>query len=186
MSSMAIVPIDLVQARKEVKKFRTEFEERLGYEFETEENLIKALIRPDLACKRCFEHDGSWPTLGDALWRAGVLDHFFDQYNDSGDLTIQGDKYNAGIEQVGLAIKMGLQDYIITSKGESNKLEEFIIYCENMGWNNLDDNEKKCEILSGTFEALICGIYLDRGFEALKAPIRHLLNEYGLEPDNGN
>ena len=142
--------------RNENQTSLDEIKEKIGHPFEVEENLITALTRPALKNERSCKHHEGWPTFGDALWGAGVKDMLFHARLSGEDIHNRAQNYIPRSKQVEIAINMDLQRYILTTQGERDTVKRFVGSYQ-VGQMN--------DILSGTFEAVICGIYLDEGLE---------------------
>lgn len=137
----------------DVKKKLKEFEKRIGYKFKKREHLRRALMHKSYANEHRLpqtEHNERYEYLGDAVLEltiSHILMERFPQYPE-GELS----KLRAAIVNEGqlaeLARTISLGDYMYLGKGE-----------EQTGGRD------KPSLLSDAFEAVLGGIYLDRGFD---------------------
>lgn len=100
-----------------------------------------------------LEHNERLEFLGDAVLELVVTENLYKNYSSpEGELTNWRASLVNGTMLAGLAKRIGLEDYLYLSKGESK-----------------DTNSKaRNYILANCFEALIGAIYLDQGYEKSK------------------
>ena len=131
-----------------------EFENIIGIEFENKNLLRQAFThRSYLNENRGMKggHNERLEFLGDAILELVVTHFLYDLYpvKTEGDLTsIRSALVNAIIISE-VALKVGMNDYLLLSKGEAK-----------------DHGKARQYILANTYEALIGAIYLDQGYKA--------------------
>jgi len=127
---------------------------KLGYEFNNEEYLIKALTHSSYANEnKTGESNERQEFLGDAVLSIVVSDYLFGRYHMAeGDLTRVRSTLVCEKSLCDFAREIGLGDALLLGKGE-----------EQTG------GRSRPSILADAFEALIAAIYLDGGLEAAKA-----------------
>ncbi|MCX7973604.1 MAG: ribonuclease III [Candidatus Aminicenantes bacterium] len=139
-------------------------QKRLGLFFLEPTLLRQALTHSSYA----YEHPEDSPKdnevlefLGDSVLGLIIADYFYHLYPDSSEGDLSKFKSLAASTEflANLARKIGLNNYLLLGKGE-----------EKSG------GRKKKTILAGAFEALIGAIYLDRGFEEVRAFLFRLLH----------
>ncbi len=138
-------------------------EERIQYTFKNPQYLRRALTHSSYSneSKDKPESNERMEFLGDAILSLAVSDYIFHRYHlDEGDLT----RIRAGIvcekSLFRFAQEIQLGEELLLGKGE-----------EQMGGRN------RASIVSDAFEALICAIYLDGGFE----PAREFILRFATE-----
>lgn len=133
-----------------------ELEEKIGIKFQNIDLLWEAIThrsylneQPDWR----VSHNERLEYLGDAVLEVIVSEALFKRPENwpEGQMTLIRAALVNYQMLAKIAKKMGLEKYILMSKGESR-----------------DTNKAKNIILANTFEAIIGAIYLDRGFEAAK------------------
>ncbi|MES2014736.1 MAG: ribonuclease III [Patescibacteria group bacterium] len=152
------------------KKARATFEERAGISFKNSQFIETAFThrsyineaRSGGSAASTGEHNERLEFLGDAVLELAVTDHLFRNYPESneGDLT----NYRAALVNAvmlgGIAEKLGVNDCLLLSKGESRDL-----------------GRARATILANTFEAIVGALYMDQGYEAASDFInRHVIS----------
>lgn len=129
--------------------------------FNDEKLMQIALMHPSYSQeKHAATNNQRLEFLGDAVLNFVVADYLFINYQDKaeGELTKIRAKVVCEKALVNLARTINLGDYLLLGKGEE-----------------MSGGRKRKSILADTFEAVIGAIYLDQGFEAVKAfIIKHL------------
>lgn len=98
-------------------------------------------------------HNERLEFLGDAVLELIVTEHLFEQYPDynEGEMTsLRAAVVNADTLS-GVASKLGMNDYLLLSRGEAK-----------------DNGRARQYILANTFEALVGAIFIDRGYNAAR------------------
>jgi len=139
-------------AHKNINKLR-ELEALLQHEFDNVSLLQQALTHSSFGFEQLEEgqNNETLEFIGDAVLDLAVSDMLFHQYPGvrEGELT----KMRAGLVKEStlarMAKKIKLGDFLMLGKGEE-----------------ASHGRKKASILSSTFEALVGGMYLDKGYEA--------------------
>lgn len=133
--------------------------ETLGFEFEKPEYLVTAFTHRSYVNehkKSATAHNERQEFLGDAVLELVVTDFLFNKYKDLSEGILTAIRAalvrTESIRDAG--IEMGYEKLIRTSKGEKKAT----------------DNAKK-HIIANCFEALIGGIYLEKGYDAAKKVI---------------
>jgi len=149
----------------EQKKRLKEFEKRLGISFKKKEHLFRALTHKSFVNEKnnpVRDHNERYEFLGDAVLELAIshiLMGSFPQYPE-GELS----KIRAAIvnerQLAEIARKIGLSDYLNLGKGEE-----------------MTGGRSKPSLLSDAFEAVLGGIYLDRGFDKAKKLIECLFSD---------
>jgi len=130
-----------------------ELEKSIGVDFKNKDLLLQSLCHRSYLNENPDFHLGQnerLEFLGDAVLELAVTEYLYVNYPDKteGELT----SWRASLvntKVIGkVAEEMGLYDYILLSKGESN-----------------DRGKSHICILADTFEALIGAIYLDKGYK---------------------
>lgn len=134
----------------------SKFEESSGITFKNKELLRRAFThRSYLNENRGAEssHNERLEFLGDAVLELVVTEYLFGKYPDSneGDLTAYRASLVNAITLSEAAQKIGVNDYLLLSKGEAK-----------------DTGKARQYILANTMEAIIGAIYLDQGYELSK------------------
>jgi len=128
-------------------------EKKLGYKFKKERLLKQALVhRSYLNEHRSFSlgHNERLEFLGDAVLELVVTDYLYHNYDLSeGELTNFRASIVKGEMLAKIAAEIGLEDYLLLSRGEQKGSEKARQY-----------------ILANALEALIGAIYLDGGYGA--------------------
>ncbi len=138
--------------REDKKRFK-ELERRFNYNFRNREHLKRALTHRSYAneCRlEATEHNERYEYLGDAVLELAISHLLMDKFPDRAEGILS--KFRAAIvnetQLARLARTINLGDYMYLGKGE-----------EQTGGRD------KPSLLSDCFEAILGGIYLDRGFE---------------------
>lgn len=149
---------------REEKQRLKEFEKRFGYSFKRRERLKRALTHRSFANEKrlpATDHNERYEYLGDAVLELSISHILMEQFPScpEGDLS----KLRAAVvneaQLAHLARAVNLGDYLYLGKGE-----------EQTGGRD------KPSLLADCFEAVLGGIYLDRGFgKAFEVVERHYL-----------
>ncbi len=131
-------------------------EKLLGRTFNEKRHLLTAIThRSYLNENRGAEQDHNERTefLGDAVLELVVTDFLFHKYPDKpeGELTAVRAALVNTVSLAESATKLGVNDYLLMSKGEAK-----------------DTGRARQYILANVFEALIGALYIDQGYEAAK------------------
>ncbi len=99
------------------------------------------------------EHNERYEFLGDAVLELVVTDFLFGKYPEKpeGELTAIRAALVNTVSIAEVATKLGVNDYLLLSKGEER-----------------DTGRARQYILANTFESLIGALYLDQGYDAAK------------------
>ena len=140
--------------------------DRLGYRFQDEALLRRALTHSSLAVEqhRMGEDNERLEYLGDAVLEHLVSRHIFDAHPEmrEGALTRLRSSLVCESALSAAARRLGLNEHILLSRGE-----------EQCGGRDKDS------ILSDAFEAVLAAVYLDGGLEEAQ----RLVNEYVLSAE---
>lgn len=100
-----------------------------------------------------MEHNERLEFLGDAVLELIVTDYLFNKYPEKpeGELTAFRSALVNANTLADVALKLGMNDYLLLSHGESK-----------------DTGRARTYILANTFEALLGAIYIDQGYDATK------------------
>lgn len=137
------------------------FEEAIGLHFKNKKLLEQAFTHRSFINehKRLkLEHNERLEFLGDAVLELITTEYLYEKYPDrtEGDLT----SYRSALVNANtlsdIAKKMGVDTYLLLSKGESK-----------------DTGRARQYILANTFEALVGAIFLDQGYDVA----RHFISE---------
>lgn len=132
----------------------TKLETALGVRFDNKDLLEQALVHRSYLNEnprfRLF-HNERLEFLGDAVLELIVTEALYEKYPDKpeGELTSLRAALVNAIMLSGVAQELGLNDFLLLSRGEAK-----------------DVGRARQYILANTFEALIGAIYLDRGYPA--------------------
>jgi len=138
-----------------MEKF-VKFEKKIGITFRDKAILREAFTHRSYineTRERNLAHNERLEFLGDAVVELSSTDFLYRKYKDAteGDLTSYRAALVNAVTLGGLAIEMGMEDYLLLSKGEAK-----------------DKGTKAREvILANAFEALVGAIYLDQGYEVV-------------------
>ena len=143
----------------------SQLEKKLNLEF-----LNKALLEQAF-CHRSYlnenpdfhsDHNERLEFLGDAVLELVVTENLFKNYNNpEGEMTNHRAALVNAITLSELASKLGFDEFLLLSKGESK-----------------DTGKARQYILANTFESFLGALYLDQGYEKCKVFIEeHLLTE---------
>lgn len=137
----------------EIREKTAKFAEAIGVKFENLDNLVQAFThRSYLNEHKDFplDHNERFEFLGDAVLELAVSKYLFETYPNrpEGELTaIRASLVNT-VSIADAASKLGANDYLLLSKGESK-----------------DTGRARQYILANTFESIIGAIYLDQGYD---------------------
>ncbi len=134
----------------------SKFEETIGITFQNKALLEQAFTHRSYLNEhrdKEIEHNERLEFLGDAVLELIVTEHLFGKYpgNDEGELTSYRSALVNYITLSDVALKLGMNDYLLLSKGEAK-----------------DTGRARQIILANTIEALIGAIHLDQGYETAK------------------
>jgi ribonuclease-3 len=142
----------------------SDFEKKINVNFKDKDLLKQAFIHRSYINENSgtkLSHNERLEFLGDAVLELIVTDFLYKKYPNyaEGELTaLRSALVNAVIISE-VASKMGMNEYLLLSKGESK-----------------DTGKARSYILANTYEALVGAIYLDQGYEvALKFIAKFLL-----------
>lgn len=142
-----------------------EFSEKIGIEFKNPDLLKEALThRSYLNENRKYklDHNERLEFLGDAVLELVVTDYLFKNMKSSeGEMTNLRAALVNGDMLAKISFDLGVEDYILMSKGEAN-----------------DKGRARQYLLANAFEAITGAIYLDQGYEVAEKFIReNVLNK---------
>jgi ribonuclease-3 len=145
----------------------TEFQNRLGHEFRDENLLRLALTHPSVAHEsgREMEHNQRLEFLGDSVLGLVLSQQLYEKFPgaDEGLLTKSRAKLVNAASLAEHARRLNLGAYLILSRGEE-----------------ISGGRNRASALTDAFEALLGAIFLDGGFDAVRAFIlREFQNEIG-------
>lgn len=134
----------------------TEFEKKTGLDFIDKELLKQAFVHRSYINENKasgLSHNERLEFLGDAVLELVITDFLYKKYTDKpeGDLTAYRSALVNADTCAGIAIGLGMGEYLLLSKGESK-----------------DIGRARQYILANALEALIGAIYIDRGLEKAK------------------
>ena len=134
------------------KDFNT-FQQRSGLTFENKVLLVQAFTHRSYLNENRdakLEHNERLEFLGDAVLELVVTDYLFKHFEDKaeGELTAYRSALVNTTMLASVAMKLGMNDYLLLSRGESK-----------------DEGRARQYILADTFEALIGAFYLDQGYD---------------------
>ncbi len=137
----------------------------LGFSFHTPQLLAEALVHSSYAneqLKSNIHHNERLEFLGDAVLDLVVSDLLFriDPHMDEGDMTQTRALVVCERSLAVIAQRIRLGDYLLLGCGERSR-----------------DGRYPASILADAFEALIGAIYLDSGFETVKAFVERMLED---------
>ncbi|MEJ0054110.1 MAG: ribonuclease III [bacterium] len=130
------------------------FAAKLGLKFENQALLIEALTHRSYLNENrgtVSKHNERLEFLGDAVLELAVTHFLYFQYpnKQEGELTAYRAALVNTVSLASLAEKLGVNDYLLLSKGEAK-----------------DTGRARAIILANAFEALLGAVYLDQGYEA--------------------
>lgn len=140
-----------------------EFEKKIKISFKDKNILKQAFIHRSYINENSgtgLSHNERLEFLGDAVLELIVTDFLYKKYqnHNEGELTaLRSSLVNATIIS-DVASKVGMNDFLLLSKGESK-----------------DNGKARQYILANTFEALIGAIYLDQGYDKADFFVRETL-----------
>lgn len=140
-------------------------EKTLGFSF-TDQNLLRqALVHRSYLNENpgfALEHNERLEFLGDAVLELVVTDHLYHNYKlPEGEMTNLRSAVVRGEMLSQIAQELGLEDYLLLSKGERQ-----------------DTGKARQYILANAVEAVIGALYVDQGYVAAKALIdRHVVSK---------
>ncbi len=125
----------------------------LGFTFKDKQNLLTAITHRSYLNEHreaTQDHNERLEFLGDAVLELVVTDFLFHKYGDKpeGDLTSIRSALVNTISLADASTKLGVNDYLLMSKGESK-----------------DVGRARQYILANAFEAFIGALYVDQGYE---------------------
>jgi ribonuclease III len=141
----------------------SDFEKKIGVSFKDKNLLKQAFIHRSYINENTgtgLSHNERLEFLGDAVLELVVTDFLFKKYPSytEGELTaLRSALVNAVIVSE-IAFKIGMNDFLLLSKGESK-----------------DNGKARQYILANTFEALIGAIYLDQGYKVVDKFLNKIL-----------
>lgn len=132
------------------------FEESIGIKFKNKELLKQAFTHRSYLNEHRGEsmsHNERLEFLGDAVLELIVTEYLYEKFPDQteGELTLLRSALVKAETLADAASKMGMNDYLLLSKGEAK-----------------DTGRARNIILANTIEALIGAIFLDQGYEMAK------------------
>lgn len=141
----------------------SKFEDKIGIKFKNKDLLKQAFIHRSYINENPaldLWHNERLEYLGDAVLELVVTDHLFGKYPDKpeGDLTSFRSALVNSIMLSELASNLGMNDYLLLSKGETK-----------------DVGKARQYILANTFEAFVGALYLDRGYKKVEEFIAGVL-----------
>jgi len=134
----------------------TEFQKRAGVSFKDEALLTQAFVHRSYINENKnsgLSHNERLEFLGDAVLELVITDFLYEKYpqKTEGDLTAYRSSLVNAVTCSDIATKLGMNDYLLLSKGESK-----------------DNGRARQYILANTLEAFIGAVYLDQGYETVK------------------
>lgn len=134
------------------KDFNT-FQQHNGLIFENKALLVQAFTHRSYLNENRdakLEHNERLEFLGDAVLELVVTDYLFKHFENKaeGELTAYRSALVNTTMLASVAMKLGMNDYLLLSRGESK-----------------DEGRARQYILADTFEALIGAFYLDQGYD---------------------
>lgn len=141
----------------------SQLEQKLGIIFSNKDMLVQAFVHrsylnenPDFY----LDHNERLEFLGDAVLELVVTEYLYQNYphNPEGEMTSWRAALVNAIMLSKIASNIGLNDFLLLSKGEAK-----------------DIGKARQYILANTFEALIGAIYLDQGYGTASEFIRKVL-----------
>ncbi len=144
-------------------------EKMLGYTFQNSEFLLTAITHRSYLNENRHatqDHNERLEFLGDAVLELVVTDFLYRKYPEKpeGELTAVRAAIVNTVSLSDASTKLGINDYLLMSKGESK-----------------DTGRARQYILANVFEALVGALYLDQGYEAAASFIaKHLFAKTDL------
>jgi len=131
----------------------SKFEQKTSIVFKNKKLLKQAFIHRSYINENPgldLSHNERLEFLGDAVLELAVTDHLYRKYPDKseGELTSYRSALVNTIILSDLAKNLGMNDYLLLSKGEAK-----------------DTGKARQYILANTFEAFVGAVYIDRGYE---------------------
>lgn len=131
----------------------SDFEKKVGISFKNKNLLKQAFIHRSYINENNgtgLSHNERLEFLGDAVLELVVTDFLYNKYpkHNEGELTAFRSALVNAIIISEIASKIGMNEYLLLSKGESK-----------------DTGKARQYILANTYEALVGSIYLDRGYD---------------------
>jgi ribonuclease III len=141
----------------------SDFEKKIKVSFKDNNLLKQAFIHRSYINENPntgFSHNERLEFLGDAVLELIVTDFLYKKYPNyaEGELTALRSALVNAIIISEIASKIGMNDYLLLSKGESK-----------------DNGKARQYILANTYEALVGAIYLDQGYKVADAFINETL-----------
>lgn len=141
----------------------TSFEKTIGVAFRNKDLLRTAFTHRSYLNENrraVREHNERLEFLGDAVLELIVTEYLYAKYpeKDEGELTSYRSALVNAVTLAGVAESLGMNEHLLLSRGEAK-----------------DTGRARQVILANTIEAFIGALYLDQGYEAVKAFVsRHL------------
>lgn len=134
-----------------------EFQKRVGVSFKDQSLLTQAFVHRSYINENKqsgLSHNERLEFLGDAVLELIITDFLYHKYpqKTEGDLTAYRSSLVNATTCSDIATKLGMNDYLLLSKGESK-----------------DNGRARQYILANTLEAFIGAVYLDQGYDSAKA-----------------
>lgn len=134
----------------------SQFEKTAGVIFKDKNLLRQAFVHRSYINENKdagFEHNERLEFLGDAVLELVITDFLYRKYPDKteGDMTSYRSALVNATTCAAVATKLGMNDFLILSKGESK-----------------DTGRARQYILANTLEALIGALYIDQGYDTAK------------------
>jgi len=144
-----------------IREFNS-FEKKVGFVFEDKALLQLAFTHRSFVNenRQLTEHNERLEFLGDAVLELAVTEHLFSKFPDKaeGELTAVRAALVNTQSISSAAKKLGMNDYLLLSKGEAN-----------------DTGRARQYILANTFEAFIGALHLDQGYASSSVFIANTL-----------
>lgn len=129
-----------------------ELEKKLGIRFRRKELLERALTHPSYAHEQTGDRRSSYERLeflGDAVYELLLREYFYDAliHADEGMLSKLKNRYSSGAFMAELASRLGVHEKLLLGRSEES------------------EGRTKTSILASALEAIMGGLFLDRGLE---------------------
>jgi ribonuclease III len=141
------------------------FEKHINIQFKNKGLLQQAFIHRSYINENKgtqLEHNERLEFLGDAVLELAITDYLYRKYphHNEGDLTAYRSSLVNAHTLSGVALTLGINDYLLLSKGEAK-----------------DKGRARQYILADTFEAIVGALYIDQGIDAASAFVgKHLFH----------
>nr|BFD62943.1 ribonuclease III [Bdellovibrio sp. HM001] len=140
-------------------QFRKSLEERLGYQFQNQALLERALTHKSFAneLRNCVEHNEKLEFLGDAVLDLVVGEFLYEKFPTDTEGGLSKKRASIVNEEVlsELALDLGLNKLMQLGKGEAQT-----------------GGAQKPRLIASSFEAIVGALYLDGGFTVARTFIR--------------